>query len=295
MEHLSLEQQSGTEASRYLVALAVRIAEVYVTKTSPCAILLTGSAAEGTSDYFSDLDIIAYYNRLPSEDKLSAARASAQAFDARTSTGREGEMLVEEYVLHGVECQVAHCTIVSWERNLASVLEKFDPTTRAQKSIMGLKDGLALHGHELIGRWQERVEAYPEGLAKAMVEHHLQFSPLWLAAERWDPRDATIFYHQMLADTSLNLLGVLAGLNHVYYSTFQFKRLHQFVSTMNLVPEHLADRIDTLFKLDPGEAGDALDRLVDETVTLVEANMPKVNTTLARRYIGVRHNPWSPT
>lgn len=271
------------------------MAKVYVAKAGPRAILLVGSAAKGTSDYFSDLDIIAYYDRLPSVDKLAATRASVQASDVRISSGREGELLVEEYVLHDIECQIAHCTTGSWEQNLASVLEDFDPATRAQKSIVGLQDGLALHGHDLIGGWQARVEVYPVGLAHAMVEHHLQFFPLWLAAERWNPRDATIFYHQMLAETSLNMLGVLAGLNHMYYSTFQFKELHQFVGMMNLVPERLAGRLDSLFKLAPGEAADALDRLVDETVALVEANMPKVNTTLARRHIGVRHHPWSPT
>jgi len=98
----------------------------------------------------------------------------------------------------------------------------------------------------------------------------------------------------MLVDTSLNLLAVLAGLNHLYFSTFQFKRLHRFVGTMRLVPEHLADRLDELFALDPVRAGTAIERLVDETVTLVEAHMPTLDTAPARRHIGVRHRPWSP-
>lgn len=283
-----------TEANRYLVALAARVAVAYVTQTGPRAILLTGSAAEGVSDTFSDLDLIAYYDRLPMEDELTAARASIQATNVRASSGREADVSIEEYVLRDVECQVAHCTIASWERDMASVLEEFDPATRAQKAIMGLLDGVALHGDDLIGRWQSRASAYPEGLARAMVEHHLRFFPLWLAAERWESRDATIFYHQMLVETSLNLLGVLAGLNRLYYSTFQFKRLHQFVGKMRLAPERLADRLDTLFALDPVDAGTALERLVGETVTLVEAHMPTVDTTHARRHIGVRHRPWSP-
>ncbi len=177
---------------------------------------------------------------------------------------------------------------------MASVLEEFDQATHAQKAIMGLLDGVAVHGEDLIERWQARAAAYPEGLARATVEHHLRFFPLWLAAERWNGRDATIFYHQMLVETSLNLLGVLAGLNHLYYSTFQFKRLRRFVGKMRLAPERLADRLDVLFTLDPVSAGTALERLVDETVTLVEAHMPTVDTTPARRHIGVRHHPSIP-
>lgn len=283
-----------TEASRYLVALAARVAVAYVAQTGPRAILLTGSTAEGASDYYSDLDLIAYYDRLPTEDQHAAARSSVQATDVRAPAGRDAEAYIEEYVLQGVECQVAHCAISAWERDMATVLEEFTPGTHIQKAITGLLDGVALHGEELIGRWQARAATYPDGLAQATVEHHLRFFPLWLAAERWDARDATIFYHQMLVETSLNLLGVLTGLNRLYYSTFQFKRLHRFVGKMRFAPECLADRLDALFALDPVGAGTALERLVDETVALVETHMPTVDTTLARRHIGVRHRPWSP-
>jgi hypothetical protein len=115
----------------------------------------------------------------------------------------------------------------------------------------------------------------------------LRFFPLWLVGERWRTRDATIFYHQMLIETSLNLLAVLAGLNHLYFSSFQFKWLHRFVGKMRLAPECLADRLDGVFALDPVDAGIAMERLVDETVSLVEAHMPAVNTAQARRLGGV--------
>lgn len=282
------------EASRYLCELAAQVAAGYVAKSGPHAILLTGSAAEGLGDYFSDLDLIAYYDRLPSDDQLAAARELVHATDVRASTGGESEAFIEEYVLHGVECQVAHIMISSWERDMASVLEEFAPATLVEKAIMGLLDGVALHGDDLIKSWQARAGAYPEELARATVEHHLRFFPLWLATERWSSRDATIFYHQMLVETSLNLLAVLAGLNYLYFSTFQFKRLHRFVGKMRLAPERLADRLDHLFTLDPVHAGATLERLADETVTLVEAHMPTVDTAAARRLIGVRHSPWSP-
>lgn len=288
------EKALVTEASRYLIELAARIATGYVAQTGPRAILLTGSAAEGLSDSFSDLDLIAYYDRPPTEDQLAAARAWVQATDVRASSNRETESSIEEYSLQGVECQVAHFTIATWERDMASVLQEFDPVTHVQKAIMGLLDGVALYGDDLIERWQARAAAYPEGLAKAMVAHHLRFFPLWLASERWGARDATIFFHQMLVETSLNLLAVLAGLNRLYFSTFQFKRLHRFVGKMRLAPERLADRLDALFTLNPVGAGIALERLVGEVLTLVEAHMPTVDTAPARRNLEVRHRHWSP-
>ena len=202
-------------------------------------------------------------------------------------------MAIEEYVVQGIECQVGHVTIGSWERDLASVLDQHMPATLTEKAIIGLLGGVALHGSARIREWQDRAKSYPVGLAQATIERHLRFFPLWLAAERWESRDATIFLHQMLADSSLNLLAVLAGLNRQYFSAFQFKRLHRFVSTMPLVPERLADRLDELFSLDPANAGIALERLVNETVTLVETYMPTIDTVPVRRQIGVRHRPWS--
>ena len=282
-----------TEANRSLIALATEVAAAYIAQTGPRAILLTGSAATGVSDVFSDLDLIVYYERLPSLDQLAAARAELQASDIRVTPDHETDSIIEEYVLQDVECQVGHLTISMWERDMASVLEDFEPATPVEKAIMGLVDGIALHGSDVIVQWQERVASYPEELARATVEHHLRFFPLWLVAEQWRRRDATIFYYQMLVEVSLNLLGVLAGLNRRYFSSFQFKRLHRFADAMHLAPERLADRLDEVFALDPVTAGMAMERLVAETVTLVEAHMPAVDTAPARRHLGMRQRPWN--
>lgn len=282
-----------TEASTFLVALAGRIAVAYVAHTEPRAILLTGSAAEGLSDGFSDLDLIVYHDHLPPDVHLTAVRAMLGLTDAAAPANRDAEFRIEEFDLLGVECQVGHFTVAAWERDMATVLEDCRPATHFEKAIMGLLGGVAVHGEGLIGRWQRRAEVYPEGLAHATVAHYQQIFPLWLAPERWESRDAAIFYHQALVDSSLNLLGMLAGLNRLYFSPYQFKRLRRFVAAMDLAPVDLADRLDELFTLDPAAAGAALERLVEETVALVEAHMPTVDTGPARRYLDNRHRPWT--
>ena len=55
-------------AGTYLLALARRNAAVYATHLQVRAILLMGSAAEGQSDFFSDLDMAIYYDELPSDE-----------------------------------------------------------------------------------------------------------------------------------------------------------------------------------------------------------------------------------
>jgi hypothetical protein len=281
-----------TEASRYLVSLAERVAAGYVTHTGPRAILLTGSAAEGLSDRFSDLDLIVYYDNLPSPEQVAAARSSVEAADVRTLPGQEAAGFIDEFVIRGVICQVAHLTVAAWERDMASVLDACEPATVVEKALAGLLDGKALHGREVIARWQTRAADYPDRLAQANVEHHLRFFPLWRVAEHMQARDATIFSYQMLVETSLDLLGVLAGLNRRYFSSFQFKRLRLFADSLPLAPPRLADRLDAAFALDP-VAGIAIERLVAETLALVDAHMPDVDTTSARRHLGKRREPWA--
>lgn len=283
-----------TDASRFLVALATEMAAIYATHARPRAILLTGSAATGESDEFSDLDLIMYYERPPSAEQLAAAQATLRVSDLRLNLDLETGSAMEMYVLGGVECQVAHLPIAKWERDLAAVLEDCEPATLVEKAISGLLESIALHGSDLILQWQERAASYPEELSRATVEHYLQFFPLWLIAEQWRTRDASIFYHQMLVEVSLNLLGALAGLNRRYFSSFQFKRLHAFAGTLPLAPARLADRLDEVFALEPVAAALAMERLVDETIQLVEAHMPEMDTAPARRCLGKRQQPWSP-
>jgi hypothetical protein len=84
--------------------LAERIAAAYIARVRPHAILLTGSVAAGVSDTCSDLDLIAYYDRLPTEDQLAATRTLLSATDVRTTGDRDPQASVEEFVVQGIEC-----------------------------------------------------------------------------------------------------------------------------------------------------------------------------------------------
>jgi hypothetical protein len=96
----------------------------------------------------------------------------------------------------------------------------------------------------------------------------------------------------MLLEAAFNLLGVLAGLNRLYFTRFQFKRTRAYISRMKLAPDRLADRLESLFRLEPESAAAELGRLVQETLALVEAELPGFDTGM-RFPPGTRHQPWS--
>jgi hypothetical protein len=281
-----------TEASAYLRELAKRSAQVYATLPTCRAIMLTGSAAEGISDYASDLDIILYYDELPSEETLLAALEKNGGSNRRPLGERTETDFGEQYTIRGVECQFGHTTIASWEAGVASVFQELDVKTPMQKALGGMQDAIPLHGEALIRKWQAELREYPDTLRDAMVQQHLAFFPLWGLHERIEPRDATIWVHQVLVENAQNLLALLAGLNRLYFSTFQFKRMQRFVNKMEIAPANFAERLEAVFHTGAADASQKLEGLVDETLALVAQHMPHIDITRAHSRIGWRHRAW---
>ncbi len=289
-----MHEGQPSEASLYLREMARRNAQVYATHPLTRAIIVTGSAAEGISDFYSDIDLIIYYDELLSEDELLAACQQNHG-EERTPLGpysKDG--FAETYKVAGVECQVAHTTIASWEREMATVLEELDVTSPLQKALSGLLDAIPLYGEPLIREWQSKLASYPDPLAEAMVQHYLTFFPLWALQERLSPRDATIWLYEILTETAYHLLGTLAGLNRRYFSTFQFKRTERFIAQLPVAPTNLAPRLEALFYTDIATTSKQAKALVEETVDLVEQHMPQIDTGRVRKQLGWQEQPWKP-
>lgn len=158
--------------------------------------------------------------------------------------------------------------------------------------MSGTLVGIPLYGETLIQQWKAKIADYPDALAQRMVEHYLKFFAIWGMQERLAKRDATLWYYQIVVECAQNLLGVLSGLNHLYYSTFQFKRMSKFIEQIEIAPENLASRLEGLFHTEAHVAVNQLEALVRETVELVEIHMPQANTSSAKRRLGWRQQPW---
>ena len=177
---------------------------------------------------------------------------------------------------------------------MASVLELLNVTSPIQKALSGIQEAIPFYGEALLREWQLKIAIYPDALANAMVNHYLSFFPLWGLADSLIRRDSVVWIHKVLAETAENLLGVLAGLNRIYYSSFQLKRMHRLIDKMKIVPDHCADRLDLLFNTEIEKALPATESLVAETIALVERMMPTIETEQAKRRLGWRHQAWQP-
>lgn len=285
-----------TEQSDYLVALARRVVQPYTQLPTCQAAMVTGSAAKGLSDHYSDLDLTLYYGEeLPSEDALASIRQQHGAAARKWLLGDRNEGgFAEAYDLYNIEVQIGHTTIANWEADMDKVLIELDCDSPLQKAMEGTLACQALYGEAYIQAWQTHLAAYPPALAEAMVRKHLAFFPMWGLEPHFRTRNATIWYYQTLVEAAQNIVGVLAGLNRLYFTTFQFKRMGRFLQQMAIAPPDLAVRVERLFQSEQQSALAELETLVAETVTLVETYMPTVDTTKAKRRLGWRQQPWQP-
>jgi hypothetical protein len=283
-----------TPQSDYLVTLARKVAQPYTQLPTIRAAMVTGSAAKGLSDNYSDLDLTCYFAAaLPEEEALAAIRQQHGAAERKWLLGDRAEgSFAEAYDLYGIEVQIGHTTLAAWEASIDKVLVELDCASPLQKAMEGTLACQALYGETYIAAWQERLRAYPPVLAEAMVKQHLAFFPLWGLEPHFRTRDATIWFYQSMVEAAQNLVGVLAGLNRLYFTTFQFKRMNRFLNQMTIVPVDLAPRLERLFQADRTVAVAELEALVAETITLVETYMPAIDTTKAKRRLGWRQSMW---
>lgn len=276
-----------TPDSVRLRALAGELTEVLVARVPPAAVMLVGSAAEGSADRFSDLDLIICYERLP--EPAAFRRVLADLGASRFWSGPETDTSFSDaYRLDGTEVQTGGTLVAGVEQAIDRVRSAAEPGEPRTKVVMGCLRGLALHGPELVARWRERAAAYPDALARAMVEKNLAVFPYWREHEHLTARDARLFQVQSLLDGAFKVIGVLSGLNRVYFTTFQFKRMREHVAAFEAAPPRLPERLEALFELDGRRAAEELRSLVGETVALVEARMPEVDTSAARATLSLR-------
>jgi predicted nucleotidyltransferase len=281
-----------TSATHHLRELARALVDAALERVSLQAALLTGSAGRGDADFYSDLDLILYVDELPPEEALVAIREAMDGTDAMRR-GRTNHFCSEEFRIGGVRTEVSFVTVARVEWRLDQLLERLEEIdSPLQKVVLGIVEGMPLHGEELIARWQKRLRDYPEPLRRAMIEHHWRFVPLWYHGDSIALRDAELWRLDCLLDGAFNLLGVLAGLNRLYFTRFELKRMRALVANMEVAPPRLAERLESLFRLEARAAAAELGRLVDETRALVAAELPDLELSLEHPP-GTRQLPWT--
>jgi hypothetical protein len=249
--------------------------------------------ASDDADEWSDIDLILFYDAWPGAERIEAVRTALGGTSSLLLGGDvAGDTYLEQFEVESVACQLVHQTVESWRTTAKAVLEDLDTGSPVQKALSGLHAGLVLHGEDVIARL--RVEAaYPEALRVAMVRANLDVFPLWYVRDALARRDAELWQREQLVSGLQKVLGMLAGVSPVWFSTFQLKHQASLVASFADAPADLAIRLDRALVAPMADASLELERLVDETLEIVERRLPEVAGDVAglRRLVGRRQEP----
>ncbi len=278
--------------TEHLRALARPIVDAALECVPLRAAMLVGSAGRGDADFYSDLDLLIYVDELPPQEILEQIRTTVGGENPIKRAEPTEHSCAAEFELDGVRTEVSFVTVAQVESRLDQLLDRPEEIdSPLQKVLSGMLEGLPFYGDELVERWRTRVRDYPEPLRRAMVKRYWNFFSLWYYGDAMATRDTELWRIDMLLDAAFNLLAVLAGLNRLYFARFELKRMRALIAKMEITPPDLADRLESLFRLDPEAAAVELGRLVDETRTLVARELPEMELPL-RFPPGTRQQPW---
>jgi hypothetical protein len=270
--------------SERLRALARRVAQAHAGLQEPVALaLISGSVVEDIADALSDIDMGVVFETLPAEAELRAACAAAGGLPWFWQTGSLSEGgLVVAFRLDGVEVQIGYNDLATLHRDIDQVLVEHDPDTPQHKLAEGLLKAEPLAGESHLRALQQRLAVFPPALGRAMAEHFMARVTPWRALSQLLHRDAALWCRELQVAACYKLFGALAGLNGVYFTTFQFKRMTRFAAKLEQAPAGFAMRIERLLLAEPAIALSELHKLEGEVIDLLVERWPDLDLAAVR-------------
>lgn len=264
-----------TSVSEYLLNMARKNAEVYSKDPGIRAIMVVGSVGMGRASEYSDIDTVLIYEKLPNRKVLEDAMEHNNGKSWQVLSEDE-EGFLDTYRVRGVECQFAHGLLSWYENLLKQVLENYS-TDRVYHLVMsGIQDALPLHGEKFVDDMKRRVSEYPKELSIALVNEHLKFPPMDELRCRTMKEDNMLRYYDILTKVTTAIMGVLIGLNRMYMPR-NFEKMQSLVDRLDVKPEYLYERLNSLFTQKKEAALAELDKLILELAQIVENRLPEVD------------------
>lgn len=261
--------------------IARRIAQAHLPLGGSTGLLalVSGSVVEDLADERSDVDMGIVFPALPGEEALRAACGAPWFWQAGALA--EGSLVVA-FRVDGIEVQIGYSDHATFERELDQVLVGHDPDTPLHKLAEGLLEAEPLAGAERLRALQARIARFPEPLGRAMAAHFLGRVTPWRVIAQIAHRDATLWSRELQVHAAYRLLGALAGLNGVYFTTFQFKRMQRFAARLAVSPPAFADRLERALQGDAVAAFTQLHALEGEVLDLVAQRWPDLDLQAVR-------------
>jgi len=245
-------------------------------------IVLGGSPVKGLSDSYSDLDIVVYWNEIDlpwlEQIPLGGLRCRRELLRKMSEEG----IYLESYYFDNLKVDFGHVTLDVWGQLSDDVIKRLDTDPDKQGTLRGFLEAKPLYGEELFEVWKHRLSVYPDELAHKVVKRYARFYHRGVLQHQGLDRDDLLFFYHGLCWILKNLLGILAGLNKVYFSPSESRWIAYELSRMPIRPQNAWERMKSVFDVDRSKATGILEDLIDDVLDLVAEHMPEVDLSTIR-------------
>ena len=255
--------------------VAERAAGVYAGNRNLAALAVAGSVGAGVADRFSDLELDCYWVRPPTDaDRLAPVRALDGELTALWDYDQDDEEWSEDYLVGELGITVSNFLVSSVEQFLDDVLVRANTDPVRHMRLAALQRCRPLAGTEMMASWRARADTFPRKLVSALVEQALAPEVLtsWSAREALVNRGDALAVRDLLTRTGLAAVQATLALNRIYLPHRQLKWQRHLTTGLRLVPDRLAERLESLSNGQLGEALQAAEALLAEIATLAEAH-----------------------
>jgi Domain of unknown function (DUF4037) len=283
------------EHSAWRISLAHKIAPAFTANPKIEACFVFGSAALGISDQYSDLELAFVWSHLPSAEELQATAQSVCVKGWEIEPyGEAKQGWLEQFYMHGMKVEAAHWARETIDNIVIDVVERYDVSQyglvfEKQTIAFHLQRAVVLQGKDIIKQWQTQLSPYPEELAVAMIQKHLNFRPFDGQHILTDRLEIPMLYENKCAIVR-RLLNILFGLNRIYHPGFKWTRY--WAEEMSIKPSSFFNRLERVFQSDAVSGIHELRQLVEEVFDLVERTLPQVDLKQQREIFNRTYPRW---
>jgi hypothetical protein len=266
--------------SKYLISLAHKVSDSYKSNPNFVSSIVTGSAAKGISDMYSDIDMSIFYKQPLSKKYFEAVKQSAINSGGGFYHGDHKNGFAVYHIIEGVKIDTGHTTIAAHETMIKKFLKNPVLDFNHQIIASGTLFAIPLHGENYINKWKIWYSNYPDKLAEIMIKEHLRFHSKWVLEKMGLKRNESIFVNETILKSLENSVKVLCGLNKEYHPG-KLKGISYTIKNLKHQPKNLKYCINNIFKISQVKAVKEINKLVWHTLKLVEKYRTDIDTKRA--------------
>ena len=262
--------------------IARRAADTYRVNDAVAAVLVAGSVARGLADDASDIESSTCTGRTADQRERRAAVEGSGWH--RVYAEEDEHEWADGLMVDGVKIDVSGFVTTTINDFRSGPPGYTDP--KPQVRITALLDGVTVHGEPVIDAWRSRCRAYPEALARAMVETGSTCARR--NGSRCSPRATTSSPAPRPRRRGPGGARRPVRANRVYAPHPFHKWLEWEVTLLAQQPDDLVARIRSLLVAEPPVAAATLGALVHDTFDLAARLVPAADLEPLRTAYGLR-------